>query len=180
MLPVCTPQGRLRGLLTDRDIVTRCLAADRDPARARAETVMTRRIVAGSPAMDAAVAAHLMGREQVRRLPVLENGVLCGVVSLADLARRTSLALKVETDRPIFQQAQATCRLIIVSSIVAALASILMLLGLMEAWIVTPLKGLARSVQEVTRTPGFAGRLNVLRRWRGLTAASLAPPLPWP
>lgn len=88
MLPVCTPQGRLRGLLTDRDIVTRCLAADRDPARVRAETVMTRRIVAGSPAMDAAVAAHLMGREQVRRLPVLENGVLCGVVSLADLARR--------------------------------------------------------------------------------------------
>lgn len=88
MLPVCTPQGRLRGLLTDRDIVTRCLAADRDPSRARAETVMTRRIVAGSPAMDAAVAAHLMGREQVRRLPVLENGVLCGVVSLADLARR--------------------------------------------------------------------------------------------
>lgn len=88
MLPVCTPQGRLRGLLTDRDIVTRCLAADQDPARARAETVMTRRIVAGSPAMDAAVAAHLMGREQVRRLPVLENGVLCGVVSLADLARR--------------------------------------------------------------------------------------------
>lgn len=88
MLPVCTPQGRLRGLLTDRDIVTRCLAADRDPARARAETVMTRRIVAASPAMDAAVAAHLMGREQVRRLPVLENGVLCGVVSLADLARR--------------------------------------------------------------------------------------------
>ena len=88
MLPVCTPQGRIRGLLTDRDIVTRCLAADRDPARARAETVMTRRIVAGSPTMDAAVAAHLMGREQVRRLPVLENGVLCGVVSLADLARR--------------------------------------------------------------------------------------------
>ena len=88
MLPVCTPQGRLRGLLTDRDIVTRCLAADRDPSRARAETAMTRRIVAGSPAMDAAVAAHLMGREQVRRLPVLENGVLCGVVSLADLARR--------------------------------------------------------------------------------------------
>lgn len=88
MLPVCTPQGRLRGLLTDRDIVTRCLAADRDPSRARAETVMTRRIVAGSPTMDAAVAAHLMGREQVRRLPVLENGVLCGVVSLADLARR--------------------------------------------------------------------------------------------
>ena len=88
MLPVCTPQGRLRGLLTDRDIVTRCLAADRDPSQARAETVMTRRIVAGSPAMDAAVAAHLMGREQVRRLPVLENGVLCGVVSLADLARR--------------------------------------------------------------------------------------------
>lgn len=88
MLPVCTQEGRLRGLLTDRDIVTRCLAAGQNPAETRAEAVMTRRIVAGNPAMDAAVAAHLMGREQVRRLPVLENGALCGMVSLADLARQ--------------------------------------------------------------------------------------------
>ena len=38
--------------------------------------------------MDAAVAAHLMGRLQVRRLPVVENGKLCGMLSLGDLAKR--------------------------------------------------------------------------------------------
>ena len=43
--------------------------------------------------MDAAVAAHLMGREQVRRLPVIENGKLCGIVSLGDLANREQTSL---------------------------------------------------------------------------------------
>ena len=43
--------------------------------------------------MDAAVAAHLMGREQVRRLPVLENGTLCGMVSLSDLASNEETSL---------------------------------------------------------------------------------------
>ena len=49
---------------------------------------MTRQIVTVSPEMDVHVAAHLMGRQQVRRLPVTENGRLCGMVSLADLADR--------------------------------------------------------------------------------------------
>ena len=86
MLPVCGPEGTLHGILTDRDMVTRCLASGRNAAKLRAGDIMTTRIVAGNPAMDAAVAAHLMGREQVRRLPVLENGRLRGMVSLGDLA----------------------------------------------------------------------------------------------
>ena len=49
--------------------------------------VMTGRVISAAPDMDTGVAAHLMGREQVRRLPVIENGKLCGMVSLADLAR---------------------------------------------------------------------------------------------
>lgn len=86
VLPVCSQNGALRGVLTDRDMVTRCLAAGGDAAKLRAGDIMTTRIVAGNPTMDAAVAAHLMGREQVRRLPVLENGRLLGMVSLGDLA----------------------------------------------------------------------------------------------
>ena len=86
MLPVCTPQGRLRGLITDRDIVTRCLASGRDPTQTGVRDVMTRRIVSASPAMETSAAAHLMGREQIRRLPVVEDGRLRGIVSLGDLA----------------------------------------------------------------------------------------------
>ena len=85
-LPVCGYDGRLRGLVTDRDIVTRCLAAGRNPGSTTVAEVMTGRIVAGRPDMETSAAAELMGKEQVRRLPVLENGRLCGMVSLGDLA----------------------------------------------------------------------------------------------
>jgi CBS domain-containing protein len=87
-LPVCGNDGQLCGMVTDRDIVTRCLASDRKPENTRVRDVMTGWVVSASPEMDTAVAAHLMGRQQVRRLPVVENGKLCGMVSLGDLAVR--------------------------------------------------------------------------------------------
>jgi CBS domain-containing protein len=88
VLPVCTVDGQICGMLTDRDIVTRCLASGRSPAVTPVREVMTTQILSARPDMDAAVAAGLMGRAQIRRLPVLENGRLCGMVSLGDLARR--------------------------------------------------------------------------------------------
>ena len=88
VLPVCAQDGRLQGLVTDRDLVTRCMAADRPVGQMTVAEVMTGRVISVSPDMEAGVAAHLMGRQQVRRLPVVENGRLCGMVSLGDLARR--------------------------------------------------------------------------------------------
>ena len=86
MLPVCGGDGRLYGVVTDRDLVTRCLAPGRATGTTKVKDVMTGRVVAAGPDMDITTAAHLMGRAQVRRLPVLDNGKLCGMVSLADLA----------------------------------------------------------------------------------------------
>ncbi len=88
VLPVCGNDGKLCGVVTDRDLVIRCLASNRSPEDTRVEEVMTGRLVTASPNMDVAVAAYLMGREQVRRLPVLEDGKLCGMVSVGDLAGR--------------------------------------------------------------------------------------------
>ena len=87
-LPVCGSDGQLCGVVTDRDIVTRCLASERKPEDTRVRDVMTGWVVSAKPDMDTAVAAHLMGRQQVRRLPVVENGKVCGMVSLGDLAVR--------------------------------------------------------------------------------------------
>lgn len=84
-LPVCR-SGRLYGVVTDRDLVTRCVAAGRDPSKTSVREVMTTRIVSAKPDMDAAVAASLMGKEKIRRLPVVENGLIRGMVSLGDLA----------------------------------------------------------------------------------------------
>ena len=86
-LPVCAGDGRLRGMVTDRDIVLRCVAAEDDPAQTMVRDIMTRSCAAVSPHADCRQAAQLMSRQQVRRLPVVEEGRLVGMLSLADLAR---------------------------------------------------------------------------------------------
>ncbi len=89
-LPVCDGQGKLCGMLTDRDLVTRCMAVGKSPAQTLVQEVMTRQVTSASPDMETGVAAHLMGRLQIRRLPVVENGHIAGMVSLGDLSRRES------------------------------------------------------------------------------------------
>lgn len=92
-MPVCGADGRICGVLTDRDMVTRCLAAGRRPEQTLVADVMSGNVVSAGPDMDVAVAAHLMGRKQVRRLPVVENGKLLGMVSLGDMANREDSSL---------------------------------------------------------------------------------------
>ncbi len=87
-LPVCSSDGKLCGVVTDRDLVTRCVAAGKQPGKTAVREVMTGSVTAVQPDMEASVAAHLMGRCQIRRLPVVENGKLCGMLSLGDLAKR--------------------------------------------------------------------------------------------
>ena len=88
-LPVCDSEKRLRGILTDRDIVTRCVAAGADPEKTAISEIMSRGVVTAGPYDEVSHAARLMGGDQVRRLPVLSEGRLVGVVSLCDLARDT-------------------------------------------------------------------------------------------
>lgn len=92
-LPVCGSDGRLCGVVTDRDIVTRCLAAGRSPGTTAVEEIMTTAVVSARPDMNLELAAGLMGRRQIRRLPVTENGRLCGMLSLGDLAVKPECSL---------------------------------------------------------------------------------------
>lgn len=86
ILPVCGSDGKMQGLVTDRDLVVRCMAANRMPDKTTVRQIMTGQITVADPEMDVAVASHLMGRQQVRRLPVVENGRLCGMIGLGDIA----------------------------------------------------------------------------------------------
>lgn len=92
-LPVCSRDGKLCGVVTDRDLVTRCVASGRNPAVTTVGEIMTGQVFTVGANMEAGVAAHLMGRQQVRRLPVTEDGKLCGMVSLGDLSRCEDTAL---------------------------------------------------------------------------------------
>ena len=93
-LPVCGNDGRMCGLLTDRDIVVRCLAAGRSPSTTAVREIMTTAVVSARPDMDAGLAAGLMGRRQIRRLPVTENGRLCGMLSLGDLSLKEESSME--------------------------------------------------------------------------------------
>ena len=86
-VPVCDAAGRLRGMVTDRDIALRCVALGTSPS-ARVGEIMSRNIASAAPGDTVAEAAGLMAARQVRRLPVVENGRLVGMVTLCDLARR--------------------------------------------------------------------------------------------
>ena len=86
-LPVCAGDGRLRGMVTDRDIVLRCVAAEEDPAQTPVRDIMTRGCATVTPQDDCREATRLMAQQQVRRLPVVDRGKLVGMISLSDLAR---------------------------------------------------------------------------------------------
>ncbi len=88
VLPVCDNNGRVMGVVTDRDLVTRCLASNRSPRETKVKDIMTNRVVTASGEMEIGVAAQLMAREQVRRLPVVEGEKLLGMVSVGDFACR--------------------------------------------------------------------------------------------
>ena len=84
-LPVAE-NGRLQGMITDRDIAVRCVAAGRDPEQTPVGEIMTGRVVSAAPGDDAEEAARCMAREQIRRLPVVERGCVVGMLSLGDLS----------------------------------------------------------------------------------------------
>ncbi len=85
-----TDHGELVGIITDRDIAVRTAAAEHDPHTMPVNDLMTKRVITGRPNWDVDMLARTMAQHQVRRLPIVENGKLVGVVSLGDLARRTA------------------------------------------------------------------------------------------
>ena len=85
-LPVCGADGGLRGVITDRDIVLRCVAVEEDPAKTPVQKIMTRNCATVSPTADAREAARLMAAKQVRRLPVVEEDKVVGMIALGDIS----------------------------------------------------------------------------------------------
>ena len=77
--------GRAVGMVTDRDIVVRAVADGSTPNRPVRE-IVTSVVVTATPEMSTREAAQLMSEHQIRRLPVIENERLVGIVSLGDIA----------------------------------------------------------------------------------------------
>ena len=96
-LPICGEDGRLKGMLTDRDIVVKAIAAGLDP-----ETTNAGRLANGVPVMagpddDIDRVLSLMREHRIRRVPVLDGHQLVGMISQADIARHLEPSTTGET-----------------------------------------------------------------------------------
>ncbi|WP_055666851.1 CBS domain-containing protein [Desnuesiella massiliensis] len=84
-LPVCD-NNNVIGIITDRDIVLRTISEGKSPKSVSVREVMTSNPVIGRPDMNVEDATRIMGERQIRRLPVVEENTMVGIVSLGDLA----------------------------------------------------------------------------------------------
>lgn len=81
-----TENGRLRGIVTDRDLVVRCLAEEGDPRQTHLGDICSGELVTLSPDDEPDAAVRLMKEKAIRRLPVVEGDKAVGILSIGDFA----------------------------------------------------------------------------------------------
>ena len=96
-LPICGEDGRLKGMVTDRDIVVKCIARGGDPREVTAGSLGEGKPVTIGADDDVRDALTTMERHQVRRLPVIDAHQLVGIISQADIALSLSATETGET-----------------------------------------------------------------------------------
>ncbi|MFF9915505.1 CBS domain-containing protein [Streptomyces sp. NPDC013457] len=86
-LPICGPDDRLHGIITDRDIVVKCLAKGKDPHHMTAGDLAQGKPVTVDVEADSEEVLRTMQDHHIRRVPVIDDHRLVGMISEADLAR---------------------------------------------------------------------------------------------
>ena len=94
-VPVCDSNNVI-GMVTDRDIAVRSVAPGKNAKNQPVREIMSSNPVIGTPDMDVQDASRIMSERQIRRLPIVENKNLIGVVSLGDIAVDPKLNAQAE------------------------------------------------------------------------------------
>jgi len=92
---IVVKQGKAVGIITERDMLTRILARSRNPERTKVSEIMSAPLVVADPKMELEEAARLMFKMKVKKLPVISNGELVGLITLTDLARFQPQIIKI-------------------------------------------------------------------------------------
>jgi CBS domain-containing protein len=103
-----TDKGRLKGLVIDRQIITKVVAAGKDPAKVKVSEFMTESPVTVSPDMDIEEASQIIGEKGYRRIPVVENEKPVGIISVADIVEHAKTCTSCMTN--IFSEAVKAVR----------------------------------------------------------------------
>ena len=84
-LPVCNDKGELVGIITERDIVRKCFDYAGSFRNGKVQEVMTKKVAISVPGDDLDYAISVMKQKRIRHLPIVENGIIVGMVSMRDL-----------------------------------------------------------------------------------------------
>ena len=93
-IPVCDTENKVVGFITDRDIVIRCVANGEKCINTDVSKVMQKHVIKTTSDTDIDEAIKIMEENQIRRLPVIDNGKIVGILSIGDLARHQNIATK--------------------------------------------------------------------------------------
>ena len=91
-VPVCNNDGKIVGILTDRDIILRGIACDKDTKTTPVSDIMTTKVVRTSPDAEIKDVAFIMAKNQIRRIPVVVDEKVVGIVSLGNLAQDSNVS----------------------------------------------------------------------------------------
>ena len=95
-IPICDEDKNIVGMITDRDIVLRAVAENKDISKLKAEDIMTKNHIIKLDINSSTLeASKTMSNNQVRRLPVLEDNKLVGILSIGDLARNNDIPTSI-------------------------------------------------------------------------------------
>lgn len=90
-IPVCDDQKNLVGIVTDRDITLRCIANNKDCNATKVSDIMTCNVCSCNLNDDVETAENKMAENQVRRIPIVDNNKVVGIITLGDLSRNQDI-----------------------------------------------------------------------------------------
>jgi CBS domain-containing protein len=93
-----TDGGRLKGIVIDRQIITKVIASGKDPAKVKVSEFMTESPVTASSNMEIEEASRIIGEKGFRRIPVVEDGKPVGIISVADIVEHARTCTECMTN----------------------------------------------------------------------------------
>ena len=91
-VPVCDEKNKVVGLVTDRDLILRSIACDKDVKQTPVSEIMTTKVFNVAPDAEVTEAEKIMCECQIRRVPVVENDMLIGIITIGDIANNKSIS----------------------------------------------------------------------------------------
>ena len=90
-VPVCNEQKKVVGIITDRDLLLRAVACDKDINTTKASDIMTCNVYCCSSDTDVKEAENIMSTEKIRRIPIVDNNKIVGILTLGDISQASDI-----------------------------------------------------------------------------------------